>query len=300
MHWKVGPLTTPLRRRRERASIEMIKRLVPEKYHKNMIPTYPMGCKRIVIDPDYLESLQRSNIDLEWDPITEITESGITTKSGKTYEFDIICYATGFDVEGSSSIVVKGINGLSMFDYFNQEGGPTAYMGTTTPGFPNWFSLLGPNTATGHASVIYSEEIQIDYAMQLIEPVIRGKAKSFVPKADATRAYNEYIQDELTRTVWTGCISWYRAGDARQGKLIATWPATLTYMWWLLRKPVWTDYETIGGEAWVRRRRYLSAFKTAFELLAAGAGLGALVLVKTGRWESVRRLVAENLGSLLK
>lgn len=71
-------------------------------------------------------------------------------------------------------------------------------------------------------------------------------------------------------------------------------------MWWLLRKPVWTDYETIGGEAWVRRRRYLSAFKTTFELLAAGAGLGALVLVKTGRWESVRRLVAENFGSLLK
>lgn len=50
--------------------------------------------------------------------------------------------------------------------------------------------------------------------MQLIEPVIRGKAKSFVPKADATRAYNEYIQDELTRTVWTGCISWYHAGSS--------------------------------------------------------------------------------------
>ena len=48
--------------------------------------------------------------------------------------------------------------------------------------------------------------------MQLIEPVIRGKAKSFVPKADATRAYNDFIQDELTRTVWTGCISWYHAG----------------------------------------------------------------------------------------
>ena len=77
----------------------MIKRLAPEKHHKNLIPTYrehactlsfyalliillAMGCKRIVIDPDYLVSLQRSNIDLEWDPITEITESGITTKSG--------------------------------------------------------------------------------------------------------------------------------------------------------------------------------------------------------------------------
>lgn len=71
-------------------------------------------------------------------------------------------------------------------------------------------------------------------------------------------------------------------------------------MWWLLRKPVWADYETIGGEAWLRQRRYLSALKTIFELLVAGAGLGALVLVKTGRWDFIRRLVKENVGRLLK
>lgn len=41
-----------------------------------------MGCKRVVIDLSYLESLQRPNIDLEWDPIAEITEFGIATKSG--------------------------------------------------------------------------------------------------------------------------------------------------------------------------------------------------------------------------
>lgn len=71
-------------------------------------------------------------------------------------------------------------------------------------------------------------------------------------------------------------------------------------MWWVLRKPIWTDYETVGGETWVRRRRYLSAFRTAFELLVAGTGLAALVLVKTGRWESVRRLAVENVGRLLR
>ncbi|KAF8604479.1 FAD/NAD(P)-binding domain-containing protein [Ceratobasidium sp. AG-I] len=297
---KVGLLTTPFRQRSEQASIKLVKELAPEKYHKNLIPDYPMGCKRIVVDPDYLKSLQRPNLDLEWDPIAEVTETGIVVKSGKTYDFDIICYATGFDVAGSSSMDVRGVGGKSMLDYYKEEGGPTAYMGTTTPGFPNWFSLMGPNTVTGHASVIYSEEIQINYAMQLIEPVLRGKAKSFVPKVDATRAYNEFIQDELKRTVWTGCISWYHAGNTRQGKLTANWPGTLTYMWWMLRKPIWADYETIGGESWVRRRRYLSALKTAFELLVAGAGLGALVLIKTGRWESVRRLVAENVGRLLR
>lgn len=50
--------------------------------------------------------------------------------------------------------------------------------------------------------------------MQLIEPVIRGKAKSFVPKADATDAYDNYIQAELKHTVWTSCVSWYHAGES--------------------------------------------------------------------------------------
>lgn len=40
IHWKIGPLTSALRRRREQASIKMIKELAPEKYHKHMIPNY--------------------------------------------------------------------------------------------------------------------------------------------------------------------------------------------------------------------------------------------------------------------
>ncbi|KDN40460.1 hypothetical protein RSAG8_08080, partial [Rhizoctonia solani AG-8 WAC10335] len=222
--YRLGPFTSTLRRRREKACIDRLKRLAPEKYHENLIPKFPMGCKRIIYDPGYLESLQRSNVDLEWDTISGITENGITTKSGsditlgKHYEFDIICFATGFDVENSSDI--------------NEQGGPTAYMGTTVPDFPNFFTLLGPNTATGHGSVIHSEEVQINYAMQLIKPVIRGQAKSFVPKARATQAYNDYLQEELKHTVWTSCISWYHAGENRRGKLM-TWPATQTYMWWM-------------------------------------------------------------------
>ncbi|KAG8736808.1 hypothetical protein FRC10_008939 [Ceratobasidium sp. 414] len=184
INWTTGPLGTYLRRRREQEAVKLIKDLAPEKYHENLIPKFPLGCKRIVIDPGYLESLQRSNVELEFDTIAEITETGIVTKTGKNYDLDIICYATGFDVEGSSSISVTGVGGKTMAEYFKEEGGPTAYMGTTAPGFPNWFSLLGPNTATGrilsvhsfhgplthfvlvgHASVIYSEEVQVRFTM---------------------------------------------------------------------------------------------------------------------------------------
>ncbi|KAG9118937.1 hypothetical protein FRC07_006284 [Ceratobasidium sp. 392] len=197
------------------ASIQMVTSQVPEKYHQAMIPKFPMGCKPNIIDPGYLAALQRPNIQLEWDSIKEVTESGIITNSGKKYDLDVICYATGFDIEGSRILDVTGVNGQLMRDYYKEEGGPTAYMGTTTPGFPNWFTLLGPNIVNDHASLIYVEEVQANYIIQLIQPVIQGKAKSFVPKADATRAYNSRIQDQLSHTVLNGgCVSLYRAGSS--------------------------------------------------------------------------------------
>ncbi|CAE6456439.1 unnamed protein product [Rhizoctonia solani] len=304
LNWKLGPFTSMLRRQREKvasvlACIDRLKRLVPEKYHDNLIPKFPMGCKRIIYDPGYLESLQRPNVDLEWDTITGITEYGITTKSGKHYEFDIICFATGFDIENSSDVNVKGIGGKPIGDYFKEQGGPTAYMGTTVPGFPNFFTLLGPNTATGHGSVIHSEEVQINYAMQLIKPIIRGQAKSFVPKARATQAYNDYIQEELKHTVWTSCISWYHAGENRQGKLM-TWPATQTYMWWMMRTPIWRDFETIGGDKWLKRQQFVASAKTTLEYLLVGAGLGTFALMKFGKWEYTKQLVVDHAKRLIE
>jgi hypothetical protein len=41
------------------------------------------GCKRLVLDPGYLESLHRPNVDMEWDPIARIVSDGIETKSGE-------------------------------------------------------------------------------------------------------------------------------------------------------------------------------------------------------------------------
>ncbi|KAG9122559.1 hypothetical protein FRC07_001013 [Ceratobasidium sp. 392] len=147
--WKNGPWATAVRQLREQVSIHMVTSQAPEKYHQHMIPKYPLGCKPYVFDPGYLASLQRQNIELEWDLIANITEDGVITESGTTYNFDVICYATGFDTEGSQFANVTGLGGRLMRDYYKEEGGPTAYMGTTTPGFPNWLTLLGPNIATG-------------------------------------------------------------------------------------------------------------------------------------------------------
>ncbi|CAE6473701.1 unnamed protein product [Rhizoctonia solani] len=64
----------------------------------------------------------------------------------RKYELDILCFATGFEVERSFVLDIRGLGGLTLREYYDREGGPTGYLGTTIPWFPNWFTLFGPNT----------------------------------------------------------------------------------------------------------------------------------------------------------
>ncbi|KAG8728117.1 hypothetical protein FRC12_021999 [Ceratobasidium sp. 428] len=260
----------------EKGAVYYIKAMTPAKYHDKMIPSYPIGCKRIVFDPGYLSSLNRPNVELEWEHIAEIVPEGVVTKSGKRMDFDVICFATGFDIENSLALNVTGVNKQTLEQYYQQEGGPTGYMGTTIPGFPNWVTIFGPNTATGHASVVFAEEMQMQYVAQLLKPILLGKVKSFAPRAEATRSWNDWVQFQLSKYhIWSSCASWYRAGNQR-GKIVAIWPGSTKHMWWSLRKPVWENFEFDGGEDWLRKKRVTDLLKFVAlpsALAVAGAAL---------------------------
>ncbi len=64
------------------------------------------------------------------------------------------------DTQLNVGLDVKGREG-TLSEFYESKGGPEAYLGTTTPGFPNYFLLMGANSATGHASIIFSEEVQV-------------------------------------------------------------------------------------------------------------------------------------------
>jgi len=227
-------------------------KMCPKEYHEHMIPKHPPGCKRLIVDSNYLSSLSRPNLTPNFDGISRITEGGILTQKGENMAFDVVIFATGFTAD-DYPFPVRGVKGNTIRDYYAANKGPTAYMGTTIPGFPNYYILSGPNTVTGHASVIFSEEVQVNYALQLIEPVIKGTASSFEVKEEATDKYNDMIQYRLSRSVFTQCVSWYRAGG--DGKVSSIFPGPLTLFWWWLRSPVWKDYKAVGAERWVKQRR---------------------------------------------
>lgn len=238
-----------------------IKKMAPKDQLRNLIPSYAPGCKRIIVDPGYLKSLHRPNVSLNWDGIETVVPEGIRMKTGETVPLDVIIFGTGYSTE-PASLKVRGSTGGTIHEYFASQGGPKAYVGTCMPGFPNLFTLLGPNVATGHASVIFSQEAQIGFALQLIKPILDGQAKSFEISSEATDEYNTWLQDRLSTSVWTDCTSYYQGAG---GKVISTFPGPVALFWWLTRSPRWELFRGVWGKEWEEQLRRNKSKKWAWK-----------------------------------
>jgi hypothetical protein len=120
-----------------------------------------------------------------------------------------------------------------------------AYLGTTVAGYPNYFMLAGPNTATGHTSALLYVEAQIEYVVQCIRHLEREGLSSVDVRPEVQTAFNDELRQKLNGTIWTagGCQSWYLDAD---GGSSALWPG---YTWQFrraLREFDAGDYRTRG------------------------------------------------------
>ncbi len=193
-----------------------------------LAPDYVLGCKRVLLSSDYLPALTQSNVALLTDPIREVVADGIVTADGVHHVFDAIVCGTGFQVNDvDAPFHVSGLNGADLGEAWRRDG-PQAYLGASVAGFPNLFFVIGPNTGLGHNSMIYMIESQIRYIADCIRELQRRGARTMNVRAEVQRAYNDKLQAQLQRTVWTsGCHSWYQT---RSGKVTSLWPGfTFTF-----------------------------------------------------------------------
>jgi len=240
--------------RNQKLMVRYITHEAPKQYLEQLMPSYPPGCKRLIVDPGYLNALKRPNVSLNWDGIDDIIPEGIRTKKGEIVPLDVMIFATGFE-HGAINVNVTGSSGKTIQEFFESQDGPTAYLGTTVPGFPNFFIIFGPNTSTGHASVICSVESQINYTVQMIKPLLERTAKSFEVATSAFDEYNRNIQQRISRLVYTECASWYNRAGGRTGKNTQSFPGPLLLFWWWTRAPNWEHYKAVGAEKWNLERR---------------------------------------------
>ncbi|KAF2709760.1 FAD/NAD(P)-binding domain-containing protein [Pleomassaria siparia CBS 279.74] len=206
-----------------------VKRKAPKKYWDALIPKTEIGCKRKVLDTEYLSSLHRENVELVYDdPVEQILDSGVRTSKGRIIHADAIVLAIGFATQQMLfPMEIVGRKGLGLNQYWDttSQSVAQAYFGTCVPNFPNFFIMMGPNTVTGHLSVIYSSECQINFILRLIDPIIRTlpsyRSASLLPsflvaptstvevRLDAARRDSQWTQAAAKKLVWaSGCVNW--------------------------------------------------------------------------------------------
>ena len=201
-------------------------------------PSYRAGCKRLVISPNFYDAIQEPNARLVTEGIERIERRGVRTQDGELHELDVIALATGFAVDRFlRPIEVTGRDGLRLDDVWKER--PSAYLSVAIPGFPNLFMLNGPNGPVGNFSLIEVAELQLAYAMQLIELVRAGRCREVEPTEEATARFERDRVAAASRTVWsTGCRSWYL--DDRG--VPAAWPWTFDRFRADMAAPVLADY----------------------------------------------------------
>ncbi|TAJ17226.1 MAG: NAD(P)/FAD-dependent oxidoreductase [Dehalococcoidia bacterium] len=212
---------------------------------EHAVPQYPPGGKRMVVDDgNYLRALKRPNVRVTVDPIASITPTGVHTRGGADEAFDVLIYATGFQASAFlMPMAVYGIGGVELHDHW--AGTARAYKGISIPGYPNLFTLYGPNTnIVVNGSTIFFAECEMRYVLGCIRLLLaRGNASMDVlPQAHDT--YNEWIDAGNALMAWgtSGVTSWYKNPD---GHVTQNWPYTLLEFWTQTRAPDPQDYTFI-------------------------------------------------------
>jgi cation diffusion facilitator CzcD-associated flavoprotein CzcO len=171
-------------------------------------PDYTFGCKRVLFSSWFLRALQRPNVELVTDPITEVTANAVNG-----HEVDCIIYGTGFRT--TEFMFPMEIEGRTQTLREAWRDGPHAHLGITVPGFPSLYLMYGPNTNTSGGSIIFYLEAQAAYIRQALQ---LGATEV---RADVEAASDRETQQRFNGTAWTACDSWYR--DA-SGRIVTNWP----------------------------------------------------------------------------
>lgn len=249
MYYGTGLIARLVRYINSSMSRKYITTVAHKKYHDMLIPNYKIGCKRLIFDYTYIPSLANPKFDMSDSPIQEITEDKVILKNGREIDADIIVACTGYDLgRVASGCAVYGRNGVELNELWAKEG-TTAYKTSMVRDLPNVFIIGGPNSATGHSSVVTAIENCVALAERSIRDVLNHKAKSVTVKTSAYYDWFETVQSTLKSAVFGskfgGCVSWY----TKDGVNSTSYHRSQLFYWWDMRYGSLKDlyYEPLEG-----------------------------------------------------
>ena len=178
---------------------------------------HPIGTKRLCLDTNYYETYNRDNVtlvDVRSDRIEAITENGLRTAGGQTFELDAIVFATGFDAMTGAlnEIDVRtsdGPDGKGAVLREHWAGGPLTYLGLMVSGFPNMFIVTGPGSPGVKTQMIAAIEQHVDWAADCIGYMRREGFDRIEASPQAEREWVEHVNKVADSTLYPLANSWY-------------------------------------------------------------------------------------------
>lgn len=209
------------------------------------LPTYPPYGKRILLDNGWFAAISKLNVELVTDDIDRIDPSGVVTTDGQLRDADIVILATGFKVSlMTARLNVTGREGRKLTDVWADDN-PSAHLGITVPGFPNLFTMQGPNSGLGHGgSAIFQAECQARYIAGCLAGMIEDGIDAIDVQQDVHDEYVRRVDAEHEGMIWThpGMSTYYRNA---KGRVVSVMPWRLVDYWSMTHEPDFTEFQVL-------------------------------------------------------
>ena len=210
-----------------------------------MMPDYPVGAKRIVLDNGiWAATLKRPDVELVDSGIERIEPDGVRGADGRMHPADVIVFGTGF--RASEFLMPMQVTGRGGADLHQQWGGDArAYNGVCVPGFPNLFCIYGPNTnIVINGSIIYFAECATHYVVECLRLLAERGASAMDCRTDAYERYAARMDEHNSQMAWgiSPVNSWYKSPS---GRIAQNWPLPLIDYWRQTRSPNPADFELL-------------------------------------------------------
>jgi len=206
---------------------------------------HPFGAKRPPFQEGYYAMFNEDHIelaDVRESPIQRFTKSGIQTTGGH-YDLDTVIMATGFDaITGELlNIDIVGRDGLSLQKKW--EGGPETYLGVAVSGFPNLFTITGPQSPSVLSNIPVSIEQHVEWISGIIEYAINHQHSYVEPTPEAERYWVSHCNAVADQFLYSEAESWYFEENDDDSRVFAAYAGGVGTYRDILTDVAQTDYD---------------------------------------------------------
>lgn len=198
-----------------------------------LVPHYPEGCKRRVFSDDFFKKIRQKRIELVTSKIVRIENKTVCFSNNTRQDFDLIVFATGFRFLNRRGELTKvksegpqilGRSGLNLYKKWRSSR-PATFFGLLHNGFPNLFSIVGPNSGLNSGSILTMIESQIIFILKALHHLREHNMNSIEVREYTEDQFFRRTQEVLKRSVWdiSKCENSYQNAE---GIVTGIWPGT--------------------------------------------------------------------------